>query len=250
MKPRSFIREAIETAGFSVVRKRGAATPLRPAGCLQSFLEDVRTRGFEPTHIVDVGANKAEWAQAAHEVWPRARFTLIEPQVEMKPYLDAFTSRVRSQWIQAGAGGTAGELDLTINPDPVSSTFALTESEAKDAGLRTRRTVPVITLDSLLHDDSVPELVKIDAEEFELPVLRGAQRHFGSTELFIVEVSFFKWHEITASIVEVVAFMRQRGYVPYDFCGFMRRPLDGALALADVVFAREEGLLREHTTWA
>jgi FkbM family methyltransferase len=170
-------------------------------------LEDVRARGFAPTHVVDVGANRGDWSRIAHTVWPHATFTLIEPQVEMKPHIDAFTEQVASRWIQAGAADAAGELTLTVNPDPVSSTFAPTESEADGEGLSNRRVVPVITLDSLLAEkDTVPELVKVDAQELELSVLRGAQRYFGSPELFVVEVSLFKWHSSTATIVDVVAF--------------------------------------------
>jgi FkbM family methyltransferase len=248
---RGSIAKAIEAAGFTASRVKPAATPLRPVGNLRSFLEDIRARGFTPNHIVDVGANKGEWSWVAHEVWPHAKFTLIEPQVEMKPYLDVFTKHVDSQWIQAGAAESIGNLTLTINPNSVSSTFVLSEREGREAGLLTRRVVPVVTLDSILVEGAnTPELVKIDAEELELSVLRGAKQYFGSTELFIVEVSHFEWHQSTSTFVDIVAFMRERGYLPYDFCGFMRRPLDGALALTDVVFARERGLLRSQTRWA
>jgi FkbM family methyltransferase len=199
---------------------------------------------------VDVGAHKADWSWVAHAVWPRARFTLIEPQVELQPYLERFARQVPgSRWLEAGAADAPGELTLTLNPDPASSTLAFTDEEARAAGLAARR-VPVITLDSLLVGEHPPELVKIDAEQLELRVLRGAERHFGRTELFVVEVSLFKWEGSTSTFVEVVEFMRDHGYVPYDFCGFQRRPLDGALALTDVAFAREHGLLRSQASWA
>jgi FkbM family methyltransferase len=248
---RNSILKAIEAAGFTVARVKPPATSHRPVGDLRSFLEDIKARGFAPKQVIDVGANKGDWSRVAHKVWPNAKFILIEPQVEMKPYLDLFTAQAGGRWVQAGAADASGELALTIAPDPVSSTFVLTESEAREAGLVDRRLVPVITLDSLLAEkDTIPELVKIDAEELELRVLRGARRYFGSTELFIIELSLFKWHAATATVVELVTFMRERGYLPYDFCGFMRRPLDGALALVDVVFARESGTLRSRTTWA
>ena len=221
---RDLVIRTLKAAGLTISRAKPPASLMRPVGDLESFLEDVRARGFTPTHIIDVGANRGDWSRVAHDVWPGAEFTLIEPQAEMRPHLDAFVEQASARWIQAGAGDTTGESILTINPDPVSSTFALSTAEAATAGLSERRVVPIVTLDSLLPDmnGSVPELVKIDAEELEVEVLRGAEEYFGSTELFIVEVSLFKWHASTATIVDLVAFMHERGYVPYDFCGFLR----------------------------
>ena len=94
-----------------------------------------------------------------------------------------------------------------------------------------------------------PELVKIDVEGLELDVLEGARTFLGSTELFIVEVSFFRWSSRWPSIVDVVRYFAERGYVPYDLSWFLRRPLDGALGLADMAFALEDGFLRSRREW-
>jgi FkbM family methyltransferase len=247
----ALVSRVLDAAGLTVSRVKPAGSPLRPVGDLRSFLEDVHARGLAPTHIVDVGAHKGDWSRVAHRVWPRARFTLIEPQVEMRPYIEAFTAHASARWIQAGAADTVGEATLTVNPDPTSSTFALTAEEAAERSLSERRIVPVVTLDAVLAEDegAVPELVKLDVEELELAVLRGAERYFGVTELFIVEASLFNYHGSTSKLVELIAFMADQGYMPYDFCGFSRRPLDGALGLTDVAFARETGLLRSQTAW-
>ena len=49
---------------------------------------------------------------------------------------------------------------------------------------------------------------------------------------------------------EVVAFMKDRGYVVYDFAGFGRRPFDGALGQCDICFVRADGSLRASGRWA
>jgi FkbM family methyltransferase len=228
------------------------ATTGRPVGDPLSFLEDVKARGFEPTRIVDVGAHSAHWSRLAQSQWPDAWFTLIEPQAELKPYLDEFCAHPRARWVEAGAGRELGTSVLTVDPDdPTSSSFALTEQEAAEAALHDRRALPLITLDSLWSDslEPPPELVKIDVEGLELDVLQGAQTFLGSTELFVVEVSFYPWLARWPSAVEVIAFMAERGYVPYDLCWFLRRPLDGALGLADIAFALEDGFLRSQIEW-
>jgi FkbM family methyltransferase len=248
------VRRCAAAVGYQISRTRdhpGAAADARPVGDRMLFLEDLKARGFNPSRIVDVGAHSAEWSLMARSRWPDAWFTLIEPQAEMKPNLDDFCRHPRARWIQAGAGREVGTSVLAIDPDPTSSTFAYTEEEAEQAGLRERRAVPLVTLDSVWAEsgEPTPELVKLDVEGLELDVLRGAETFLGSTELFLVEVSFFRWSSNWPSIVDVVDFMAEWGYVPYDLCWFLRRPLDGALALADVAFALEEGFLRSSNDW-
>ena len=49
---------------------------------------------------------------------------------------------------------------------------------------------------------------------------------------------------------EVILFMAERGFELYDFLGSSTRPLEGALAQADVVFARRTGMLRQQERFA
>jgi len=223
----------------------------QPLGDMRTFLAEVATRGFRPRHVLDVGAHRGAWSQLAATVFPEARFTLIEPQQQMQPDLDAFcASQPGSCWVQAGAGAESGELELTVWDDLAGSSFAVTEREADEWG-KERRRVPVITIDSLIGDDveNVPELAKLDVQGFELEVLRGAEKLFGSTELFILEVSFFRFADNVPPAHEVVQFMAERGYWVYGLCGFLRRPFDGALGQADIAFARECGTLRKSNSW-
>ena len=89
-----------------------------PKGDLISFLLALANRGFEPTHILDVGANRGKWSSKARRVFPKCAFTLIEPQREMSVYLDAFCQRASgTRWINAGAGAEMGTLDFMVSVD-------------------------------------------------------------------------------------------------------------------------------------
>jgi FkbM family methyltransferase len=121
----------------------------RGIGSMGGFLEDVRARGLQPEHILDVGANCAEWSWLASKIFTKAKFTLIEPQHEMKPDLDAFCHGIMgSRWIEAGAGPRQGVMILTVWPDLKGSSLLLTENEAEESK-RERRNVKVITIDSV-----------------------------------------------------------------------------------------------------
>jgi hypothetical protein len=109
-----------------------------------------------------------------------------------------------------------------------------------------RERVEIITIDDLIDSGKIdnPELIKLDIQGFELEALKGAQKTFGYTEVYILEVSFFQFWPGSTIFSDVVNFMLERDYVVYDFAGFWRRPLDGALGQCDVCFVKRNGFLR------
>ena len=223
-----------------------------PKGDLVSSLLNMAERGFDAKHIVDVGANHGKWSRKAAWVYPQATFTLIEPQQEMKPFLDRFCEEhPRAEWINAGAADQMGEQLLTVHPDTVSTTFTMSERSAKASGFECR-SVPVVTLDHVAQNviHAIPDIVKIDAEGFECKILRGAQSLVGKTEVFLLEVPFVEPPENWNSFAEIIAFMAERQYVPYDFTSFQKRPYDGALGLCEIAFARQQGILRNFGGWS
>lgn len=222
-----------------------------PNADLAACLHNMAGRGFRPTHIFDIGANMAKWSSVAVRVFPDCTYTLVEPQEEVRPHLERFCrTHPKARWVQAGAADTVGEMTFTVNPDTVSSTFVISADEAARRGFE-QRTVPVVTLDHLVEENGghVPELVKIDAEGFEQPVLRGATTLIGTTEAFLLETQFFSDPPHESGIVELVRVMSDYGYTPYDFAWFGRRPYDGAISLVDVMFVRRDSPLRSHKAW-
>jgi FkbM family methyltransferase len=232
--------------GYRVVRSDNI-----PLADLGAFCAHIAARGFRPRHILDVGANKGEWSREVKRTFTDATFTLIEPQAEMRPFLDQFCAETPgARWLNAGAGACMGEAKLTLFPDTVSTTFAITEDQARQIGLP-QRTVPLLTLDHVCTEiiRAVPELVKLDVEGFEYEVLKGSASLLGRTEVFLLELCFFEPRTNPKSFHEMVAIMADFGYRPYDFTMFMPRPRDGALGLCELAFARDHGLLRAYRGW-
>jgi FkbM family methyltransferase len=225
------------------------AQPSASALRLRLFRQIAR-KGLRPAHIIDVGAHQAGWSRDAHQVFPDSAYTLIEPQAEMEPYLYGFCSEVKNaRWILAGAGAANGELALTVAHDDDSSSFAIPEATARERGLE-RRIVPIVTLDAVCEGSTLPPptIVKIDAEGLDVDVMLGAQTLIGVTELFFLELPLFdSWPN--QSFHSIIAFMRERGYEPYDFTDLNHRPSDGALGLIEVAFAKRAGILRDHHGW-
>ena len=80
----------------------------------------------------------------------------------------------------------------------------------------------------------------------ELKVLDGAKKVLEDTELVILEASLFQFYKDGPQFYDVITYMKERGFVVYDFCNGHNRPFDGALAQIDVVFVKENGPFRRY----
>ncbi len=220
---------------------------------MRALLEDLKARGLTCKQVVDIGANAGHWSRMAATIFTDAAFCLIEPQEEMRPKLEILCrENPHMQFQLAGAGPQPGTLVLTVWDDLLgSSMLPMANAEAKANGKQ--REVPIITIDGLIQAEKmeVPQLIKLDIQGFELEALKGAETTFGKTEVYILEVSMFPFDDQPnlPQFAEVINFMHARGYVAYDFPGFLRRPFDGALGQCDVCFVKEDGFLRSSGRW-
>lgn len=67
-----------------------------------------------------------------------------------------------------------------------------------------------------------------------------------------MEVSLFDFSDgmDMPIISDVINFMLRYNYVVYDFPGFLRRPLDGALGQCDICFVKKDSFLRKSKEWS
>jgi FkbM family methyltransferase len=206
----------------------------------------LRGLGFEPGTIIDVGA--ADGTPGLYDTFPEASLLLIDPLEEYLPALQKIGRKHAGVRIAVGAAGPrAGNIAVHVHPQLTGSSCMV-----DPCGAGAPRRVPMITLDEECATRSLPGpyLIKADTQGFELEVLRGASAVLAQTEIVILEVSFFRLFTSNPIFSEVVLFMAERGFELYDFLGSSTRPLDGALAQADVVFARRDGMLRRQERFA
>lgn len=195
--------------------------------------------GFEPKHILDIGANHGNWTRDSMCYFPDARYTLIEPQDYLKAGIqDLIEQGHKIQWINAGAGDRSGTLLFTIAPRDDSSTFAMTAEEARVRGWR-QIDIPVKTVNEIVATigGELPDLVKIDAEGLDLRVLAGASNLFGKTDVFLVEGMVCAGYENSSEAV--ISFMARVGYRLVDITEVNRSPKHGVLWACEWAFLRK-----------
>jgi FkbM family methyltransferase len=237
------LNRLLAPTGFALQRRGGAGR-----ASVERALERLPELGLSPRTLIDIGAAYGEWSSLAGRVFPDARVLLVEPLAEFAPFLDA-TARALSDAtvIAAAAGREAGSAALHVHGDLVGTSLR------SEPGLDTvDRQVTVMTIDALVreHDVKGPFVLKLDVQGAELDVLAGAPATLADTELVQLETLLFPFYEGAPEVAEVVAFMRDAGFVVYDVVDLGYRPLDAALAQADLLFVPETSVLRHRREYA
>lgn len=223
----------------------------RPVGNIFTFLQDISQRGLKCNYILDIGAHSCKWSRLSKKVFPSAVYYLVEPLIEMKDELEQFCIEFpESKYFLNAAGAKEENRFITVSNYLPEANLVITKDEYDNPEFKERE-IKVITIDSLINKNEIqiPELAKLDVQGFELEVLKGAEKLFGLTEVFILEVSLFKFQRAMPSFADVINFMDARGYEVYDFSGFSRRPFDGALGQIDICFVKKNGLLKKSNDW-
>jgi FkbM family methyltransferase len=203
------------------------------------LLKAISSRGFSPKMVVDVGAYKGDWSAMVKSIWPHCDLVMIEPNPEQTTSLKSVAAQLGATLYTHLMGAIDGEeVEFQIMASG-SSIFP----ERSDVPRKTV-TRQLRTLDSILRSHKPVDLLKIDAQGYELQILAGADHILPNVEAVILEVSLIEVNQGCPLFHEVISYMYERGFVAYDILELHRRPLDGALFQADIFFSRPESALR------
>ena len=210
---------------------------------MMGLLGNLKKNGFTPQTVIDVGANVGDWSHMASQVFPSAKFFMIEGNPDNELALRHSVNEVgqNSEYsiLLLGAEEKDGVIFHKLN----TGSSVLPELTTYH---RSQVTLPMGTLDGLMgnrHYDS-PVLLKLDVQGFELQVLLGGADTLSGAEVVIMETSLLPYNENAPLFAEVVAFMAARGFFAFDFCGQLRRQTDDTLFQTDVVFVWKDSVLR------
>jgi FkbM family methyltransferase len=201
-------------------------------------LRNIRSLGFRPRQIVDVGAYVGAWARMAKSIFPEAQVLMIEAQqgkeAELRRVCAEYPGEVAYRMSLLGAEERDG-VEFYEHEGGSSVLFEQSSIERKKVQY------PMRTLDAVAAGAGFGEagLLKLDVQGYELEVLKGAPRLLLSAEAILMEVSLMEANRGAPLLHEVLGFMSERRFRTYDICSFMRRPLDHALWQSDFLFVKE-----------
>ena len=235
-------------------RLRKYAKLLQTPGCWPALLHGVAATLDHDTAlgrdsfatVIDVGANKGQFAVYARSRWPKARLICFEPLPEPRAKLVRVT-RGKAE-IHDGALGAApgeGRMHLATRTDS-SSLLALGARQKAIYGMEESGAlhVPIKRLDACLATPlPQPVLLKIDVQGFELEVLKGATGLLPQIDAAYVEVSYVELYEGQALHEEIERFLIDAGF---SLDGrFNTHVHQGEPVQADLLFRRRTSSLRE-----
>jgi FkbM family methyltransferase len=215
-KATHFHRTALERGYIRVKRFHRAATErgyVRELG----LGEVMAAQQFAVDEVLDVGVmSGTEWL---YDLYSHARFVLVEPIPDGEQLLkwrpDDYV------FANCGAGSESGELVLNrYNNDMLTSFLDLHNiAEGEDVSekrqLAEQVTVPVRTLDDLIEEHCTSDRIgiKIDVEGFELEAVRGLDKHKERVVFIVAEASVRRRHEGSYQFSDLVAELRDRGFL-------------------------------------
>ncbi len=237
---KSLAQSLLRPFGLRLARLNSVQGPDYGAGVLFSTLKRF---GFSPRCVFDIGANHGNWTREALKYFPEAQYLLVEPQDHLKVHVqDLIGSGDKIRWINAGAADISGTLQFFVSDRDDSSTF-LSRGERFSTRVVSESSVQVSTLDAMVktYGVPIPDMVKIDAEGFDLRVMNGATSLIGKTELFLLEAGVICPYE--NSVARVIAKMDELGYRLLDITDLNRSPKHGVLWLMELAFLRKSSSL-------
>jgi FkbM family methyltransferase len=216
-----------------------------PAPSWHATAAVMRRHGLLPRTIFDVGV--AFGTYELYREFPDAFYYLVDPTAESLRYMRQLARQLRCKMFNVALSDRNGEMDIEVRPDIQGSTFF---EEVGPREILRRETVAVRRFDTLVGSFERPALAKIDVQGSELAVLEGMGERIGEFDAIIVETSTLATIKGGPELYDLMAFMKERGFVASDVLGYARRPLDNALAQIDMLFVPESSPLRTDRRWA
>jgi FkbM family methyltransferase len=233
---------------FKTLKKATGQEKLkRPTRTFEEFFKHIKTLGFKPSTVIDVGAAKG--TPSLHQAFPESHFVLFEPLSAFIPYLERMMTKYDGEVYNCALG--TKEIDGTIfkTKDLFGSSIIHQLNDESDPRLEG---ITIKTMDGVLGDKDLPKpyLLKTDCQGGDFDVVKGGVGVLRNCELVIMEVSFFKfWGENHPEALEIFNFMNENGFVIYDILDGLFRPLDQALGQVDFVFVKKDGMFKKYNKW-
>lgn len=169
--------------------------------------------------IVDIGANRGQFALVARHCFHEARIISFEPLAgPARVYREVFEQDYRSTLVEAAVGPAHGKAEIHLSErDDSSSLLPITDrqdelfpgtSEAGTAMVRVVRLADVLQAEDIV----APALLKLDVQGFELKALEGSEDFLPRFDWVYVECSFEELYSGQALAYEVIAWLHERGF--------------------------------------
>ncbi len=196
--------------------------------------------------VVDVGANRGQFALFALHAFPAAMIVSLEPlAAPAARFRRVFAKERRVTLHHAALGPETGQSTMHVSAhDDSSSLLPITATQGRlfrgtnEVRTETVRTAP---LSEFLDGGSIeePALLKLDVQGYELEALRACGELLDKFAYVCAEGSFIELYEGQVLADDLIAWLRERGYELVRSYGAVSDE-HGQIIQADMLFKRSD----------
>lgn len=169
--------------------------------------------------VIDIGANKGQFALAARKCYPNARIFSFEPL--SKPaaiYMKVFSDDSNVKLFTVAISNESGKTEIHISHREDSSSLLPIGDKQNEMFPGTyeigTEIIAMKRLNEVLNADELiePVLMKIDVQGFEMNVLKGSTELFNKIKYIYSECSYIELYKGQALFPEISEFLQSFGY--------------------------------------
>lgn len=203
-------------------------------------------RRFEIDLVLDVGANKGQFASEVRDSGFAGEMVSFEPLADAYAALQQ-ASRKDAKWTthNCAIGDYEGQITINVAANSVSSSILpmlhAHEQAAPKSVYKSMQSVELRTLDALAPQYLAKGkniFLKIDTQGFEWAVLGGAGQLLPVVRVVLVELSLIPLYEGQHLWKEVMAFLEARGFTLWALQPGFTSPETGRMLQMDGIFVR------------
>lgn len=208
----------------------------------------LRTLGIKT--VLDIGANKGQFAKLAREVFAEARIYSFEPLPDcFRELQNALSGDKKFFPFNKAIGRSESILEFFRSIHSPSSSFLEMEELHKEAfpesiGGQVQQAieVKVDTLDGFYTSEKpeLPVLLKIDVQGFEGEVIAGATNMLKNVKVVILEMSVRKLYKDQPLFHDIYMAMHNHGFGYHGNLSQMIHPVTGEVVQLDAIFIQED----------
>ena len=160
---------------------------------LITALKKLKSFGFDPKNILDIGANKGKWSiEVRKKVFPNAEYILIEA-IDYEELKKISAKNHNISFLNLLLYDVEHNVTWYEKRNTGDSIYKENTSYFKDCEEIEKKTT---TLDKTFSSNHVYEIIKIDCQGAELPILRGGKKLVQNSSVIILEVPFMGEYNI------------------------------------------------------
>jgi len=231
-KLKHIIKWAVNKCGFEVIKKPS----IPPYSWLAN--EGIKT-------VLDIGANKGQFAMRIHKLLPDAEIFCFEPLSDCYEALKKQTKHnAKFRCFNYALGNEDGKQIIYHNEYSDSSSILPMEQLHIEAFPFTKNSkqeyIEIHKLDSISNSLKLNKniLIKIDVQGFEYQVIMGGAKTLNDASILIIETCFEPLYKGQMIFDDIYSIIRKSGFSFKGIEEAFQNPLNGSILYCDSIFRK------------